>query len=110
MRTYFWSFGNQWTVNIDDREPPGCKDRLDAAEDFLTVDPFDRGIGVWKVVSYIPFTDCAQKCVRDGVCEDIGIGVAIEAAIVRDFNAAENQLSACRKTMHIVTNSNAIHG
>jgi hypothetical protein len=62
------------------------------------------------MVSYIPFTDCPQERIRDRVGENIGIGVAIETTIVWDFNSAQDQLSAGRKTMHIVTNSNAIHG
>jgi hypothetical protein len=42
--------------------------------------------------------------------EDIGVGVTVKTAIVRDFNSAEDQLASFGETMHIISNSNAIHG
>ena len=58
----------------------------------------------------ITFAGRAQQRVRDSVREHIGVGMTVETPVVRDFNSAKDQLSSVSETMHIVTNSNAIHG
>jgi hypothetical protein len=83
---------------------------LDSAENFLAINPLERGVCIRKVVSDIPFSCCAQERVGDGMREDIGVGMTVETAIVKDFNSAKDQLAAFGETMHIISNSNAIHG
>ena len=51
--------------------------------------------------------DCAEQCVRNCMGEDVGIRVAGQAARVRDFDPAENELSIFGETMYVIANAAA---
>jgi len=57
----------------------------------------------------IAFTNRAEKGIGDRVTQNIRIGMSIESAIVRNFDAAENQFSARRETMRVVPSSTPDH-
>ena len=44
------------------------EDRLDSAQNFLAVDPFDRRISVRKMMPDILFSGCTQE----GICDSVG--------------------------------------
>src|SRR6185312_5835057 len=50
-------------------------------------------------------TDRAQQCVRDGVRQDVSIGMSFQSARVRNLDAAKDQFPSFNKAVHIVANS-----
>ena len=43
----------------------------------------------------------AEQRVADGVQQDVGIGVAVEAFLVLDLDAADHELAAQHQRMHV---------
>src|SRR5260221_6342210 len=67
------------------------------------------GIGVRKKMADVCFAQRAKEGVADGVHERIGVGVAVEAFGVRDFDAAQNEFAAFNQRVNVVTNANVNH-
>ena len=51
----------------------------------------------------------AQQRVGDGMRQHVGVAVAFQTDLVRDFHAADDALAARGKPMHVDSNSNAVH-
>ena len=88
MRGDAGGFGDEGGVDVEDAEVAGCEEGADGFEDFQAADVLDGGVGVGEVVSDVGFAGSAQEGVGDGVGEDIGVGVAVEADGVGDVDAA----------------------
>ena len=46
-----------------------------------------------------------RESISNGMQRDIGIGMAIKSAIMRNLHSAEDEFSALDEPMHIITNS-----
>jgi hypothetical protein len=53
----------------------------------------------------VAFTDCAEDCVRNGVAEDIGIGVSVQALVMRNGHAAEDEWATVGEAVDIVADA-----
>ena len=61
---------------------------------------FQRDIGIGKVRADIAERERPQDGVGHSVRQDIGVGMAFEAALVRDDDAAQHQAAAGDERMH----------
>ena len=74
-------------------------------QDLDAADAADRFIGVWKMFTNVARAERAQNGIGDGVRENIGIGMSFEPALVRNFDAAENEFTAIDQAMRVVTDA-----
>ena len=51
-------------------------------------------IRIREVLPDIPERRCAEQCIHDGVHDHIRIAVAVEAELIRDGHAAEDQCTS----------------
>ena len=50
------------------------------------------------MVANVPLADGAEHGIRDGVCEHIGVAVAIQPLAMRNLDSAENQRAALKRS------------
>ena len=75
----------------------------------MTADSANRFIRIRKMMPDIAFADRAEQRIGNGMAEDVGIGMSLQSAVVRNLDAAENQFAALRQPMRVVTNAAANH-
>ena len=51
----------------------------------------------------------AEHRIGQRVDQHVGVGVALEALVVRQLDAAEEKFAALNEGMDVITNANAIH-
>ena len=66
-------------------------------------------VRVWEVRADVAEGRGAEEGVGNGVQEHVGVGVAREAPLVRNLDAAEDQRAPLHEAMHVVAVANA-HG
>ena len=76
------------------------KIRLDA--------PFQRGSLLGKVAPHVPLPRRAEERIADRVDEAVAVGVALEAARVRNLDAAQEQRSARHEPMSVEAVADAV--
>jgi hypothetical protein len=59
-------------------------------------------IGVGEVLPDIPERGRPEQGVGNGVQENIGVGVAVQARLVRNLNAAENESAPVDERVNVV--------
>lgn len=77
--------------------------RSDSLQNLDAADPANRLVAVWKMMADVVFANRAQECIGDRVTDHVRIRMPFETTLVRNLHAAENQFSAGRKPMCIVT-------
>ena len=78
-------------------------------EDLQAADAADRGIGVGEVMADVLLADGAEHGVGDGVAEDVGIGMTLESAIVRNLDAAEDERASFDEAVDVVAEAGGGH-
>ncbi len=110
VRRDFGLLGNQAGIHID--QPVARLGRLAdrALEDFLGGDPLDRRIGIGKEVTDIGQAAAAQNGVGNGVAEDIRVGMAVQADLGMNRDAAQGERQARLEPVDIVAKADAERG
>src|ERR1035441_10356465 len=62
-------------------------------------------IGVGKVLADVAQSARAEQCVDDGMAENIGIGVALGAAVVLDGHTADDQRPAGHEPVAVISDA-----
>lgn len=73
------------------------------SQDLDAADPADPLIRIREMMPDISFAEGAEEGVCDRVTDNVGVGVAIQSAIVRNLNASKDQLASSRQPVRIVT-------
>ena len=72
-----------------------------------------RGVAVGEVLADVAQPGGAEERVHDGVREDVGVGVPKEAAVVRDLDAAEDELAPFHESVGVPADAGSrrrVHG
>jgi hypothetical protein len=77
----------------------------DVPEEDQAGDSLETGIAVRKVPPDIPECRRTQKSIGDGMEEQIGVGMSLEAAIMRDIHSADDARSSRNEAVDIVSKS-----
>ena len=85
---------------------PGGEDR-DPLEEKQAGDVPIGGVRIGKLPADVAGADGAQDRITDGVDQDVGVGMAQESQFKRDPRPAEDKLSARRKTVAVITETDA---
>jgi hypothetical protein len=93
---HFRSLGDDGGIDVEDAGVLAGEDEGDAAEDFEAADAADRFVGIREMEADVALADGAERGVGDGMAEGVRVRVAIEAGIVRDIDAAEDELAPAR--------------
>ena len=95
------SFGRSMTtraVDVDDRRSRASREhRDDLAQQLDRVGVAPALVGVGEVLADVAEAGGAEQRVDHRVGEHVGVGVPVEAALVRDLDAAEHQPAARRR-------------
>lgn len=103
----FWGFCEEGAVDIDDGVAEVTDFSPSFFENFLGVEVFECRIGVGEEVADVGKAGGAEKGVGDGVGKAVGIGVAEEAFVVGDKDAAEDEVSARGEGVDIVAEADS---
>jgi hypothetical protein len=85
---------------------PGCEDR-DPLQEQKAGNVSIGWIRIGELPADIAGADSAQYRITYGVDQDVCIGMAKEATLKRDPFAAKDELSACHKTVAVITETDA---
>ena len=81
-------------VDVLDAVAMGGEDEADLMEQLHGIGTLVARIRIREVLSDIPERRCTEQCIHDGVHDHIRIAVAVEAELIRDGHAAEDQCTS----------------
>ena len=112
VRRDFRRLRDQRDVEIADVKAASGGERRDVAEQHPAVGVLPARIGIGKVRSDVAQRERAEDGVAHGVQQDIGVGVAVEAALVRNDHAAQHEPAAGDERMDVepVADAHVGHG
>ena len=101
------AFGEEGDVHVADSVAAllGLVDR--AAQDFLGIHAEAVRVGVGEEVADVGQAERAEDGVGERVGQGVGVGMAVEAEVGGDFDAAEDQLAAGDEAVDVVTEADA---
>ena len=104
------SFGRwAWMIRsqLTGRQPAVADAGDDLGEQPAAVEPLPLRVGVGEELADVAERGGAEQGVGDRVEDDVGVGVAGQAALVVDPDAAEDQRAALDQPMGVVTDPDA---
>ena len=109
MRADLGLFGHEGGIDVVDRGAAGGDEFAGVGEDFQTADAADGFIGIGEMVADVTFADGTEKGISDGVGQNIGVGVTLQTAMVRNEDATENEGASFAKAVDVVTEAGGDH-
>ena len=103
-------FGDEGGVDVVDRGAAGGDEFAGVGEDLQTADAADGFIGIGEMVADVTFADGTEKGIGDGVGQNVGVGVTLQPAMVRNDDATENEGASFAKAVDVVTEAGGDHG
>ena len=82
-------------------------ERFHLAEQREAVRTLVTGVGVWKMLAEVAERKGTEQGIHHGMAEDIGVGVALQPAIMGNLDPAENELTACGKGVNVKSASDS---
>src|SRR5262245_26436225 len=107
VRRHFRAFGQDRRVNVGDLEPAFFEQTADVAQEDEAVGACPSRILVGEMRADVAERGRAEQRVGDCVRQAVAVGMAEQAALVRDFEPAEDQLSAFDQTLDVISDTYA---
>ena len=109
MGRNFRGFGDDGGVDVFQHRAAFFEQEADFPEKDEAADAAPAFVGVGEVMADVARAERAEDGVGEGVDEDVGVGVALEALVVRQLNAAEKKFAPLDEGVDVITNADAIH-
>ena len=110
MRADLGLFGDEGGVDVVDRGAAGGDEFAGVGEDLQTADAADGFIGIGEMVADVALADGTEESVGDGVGQNIGVGVTLQPAMMRDDDAAEDEGATLDEAVDVVAEAGGGHG
>ena len=88
-------------VDVDDLQLQRGELLRHVAQQLAAVDALELGIGVGKVLADVAEAGGAEQRVADRVQQHVGVGMAVEPFLMRDVDAADDELAPGDQRMHV---------
>ena len=88
-------------IDVADAPAVGRGERADMAEQHAAVGALPARVGIGKVLAKVAQRQRAEDRVADRVQEDVGVGVAVESALVRDLHATQHETATGDERVHV---------
>ena len=96
-----WLLRNDRDVEIDELEFLAPDDAQNVREKLGTGNTFIARIGIRKMSADVALADRAQKRVHDRMEQNIGVRMAGQTGVMRNFDSAEDEFPATAKPVHV---------
>jgi hypothetical protein len=110
MRIQLWLLGDESGIDVDDFALANGDKPGGFFEEGFAGNAAPARVGIGKEMADVRLAERTQYGVANGVHENVGVGMAIEAFGVRDFHAAKDEFAVFDQGVDIVANSGVNHG